>query len=162
MLLFLLWILKMHLLLFFRKMQRCGIFKKLAFIFKHLKIKSVPHFTGWSSVAMIRIELPSVSSAAFTVALFHSFINWAFWFPWEPNRRHWLLRSSLCCTKHRSCECAAEWLHPWQWQAVGILALLQGRSPSWFLAWRILMDFPDLYSLTVTLRYGRLWKLTVV
>lgn len=50
---------------------------------------------------MIRIELPSVSNIAFIVALFPSFINWAFWFPWQPNCRHGLLRSSLCCTKHK-------------------------------------------------------------
>lgn len=59
------------------------------------------HFTGRNAVAMVRIELPSVSNVAFTVALFHSFINWAFWFPWKLNCRHWLLRSSLCCTKHK-------------------------------------------------------------
>ena len=87
--------------------ERCGgqgvLWYTLKFVFflKHLKIKYLHHFAGRNSVAMIRIESPSVSNIAFTVALFHSFINWAFWFPWQPNCRHWLLRSSLGCTKQK-------------------------------------------------------------
>jgi hypothetical protein len=46
-------------------------------------------------------KLPSVSNVALAVALFHSFINWAFWFPWKPICGHWLLRNSLHCTKHK-------------------------------------------------------------
>lgn len=84
-----------------------GILKKLVFVFKHLKIKCLYNFTGRNSVA-IMTTVTSVSKIAFIVSLFHSYLNWASWFLWEPNCQHWLLRSSLCCTTHRNCESATE------------------------------------------------------
>lgn len=96
---FLIWILKMYL----PPLDEGDVvyLKNTFFFLKHLKIKYLCHSIGGNSAAMIRIELPSVSNIVLTVALFHSFINWAFWFPWKPNCRHGLLRSSLCCTKHK-------------------------------------------------------------
>lgn len=111
---------------------------------KHLKIKYLCHSTGRNSAAIIRIELPSVSNIAFIVALFPSFINWAFWFPWKPNCRHGLLRSSVCCTKHKElwvCYRVTSFLAV---TGSGNLSTFSSGPPSWFSAWRILMDFPYL------------------
>lgn len=142
---FLIWILKMYL----PPLDEGDVYlKNTLFSLKHLKIKYLCHSIGGNSAAMIRIELPSVSNIVLTVALFHSFINWAFWFPWKPNCRHGLLRSSLCCTKHKEL-----WVCCWVTSFLaaakaptggGNLSTCASEASILVFSWRIRMDFPGL------------------
>lgn len=161
--LFLIWTWKNALATLLQKDAKDGVMRyslKIRFFPWTFKIKYLHHLAVRNSVAMI-IESPSVSNVAFTVAWLHSFINWAFWFPWQPNCRHWLLRSSLGYTKQELSLLPGDFIpgsdRRWGSQYLFKWCLHLDFKPEGF--WWI---FLTCIILTVRLRYRRWWELTIV